>query len=136
MIHGFLYSKLRHDGPEFIRDHVEETLLGLLNLGEEFRGEWLSEHCRNQAQVITKAEALESIHIFRSRYESITLVAFQPQEVRQTHDAIYLFFGIAREGHPLRGGEPERYEGPGIGQVAWEDGEWRVQGLMMPGFEF
>jgi hypothetical protein len=38
--------------------------------------------------------------------------------------------------HPVKGGEPERYKGLGISQVAWEEGEWRVQGLMMPGFEF
>ncbi|MCB0561923.1 MAG: hypothetical protein H6573_12215 [Lewinellaceae bacterium] len=136
MIHGFLYSELRHDGPEFIRDHVEETLLDLLNLGGDFQGEWLSEHCRNQAEAITKAEALESIHIFRSRYESITPVAFQPQEARRIYGAMYLFFGIAWEGRPLHGGEPERYEDMGISQVAWEDGEWRVQGLKIPGFEF
>lgn len=137
MIHGFLYSELRHDGPEYISDHVEETLLDLLNLGGEgFRGEWLSEHCRNQSEAITKAEALESIHIFRSKYRSITPIAFEAQEARRTHDAMYLFFGIAWEGHPLHGGEPEHYEGLGVSQVAWEDGEWRVQGLMMPGFEF
>jgi hypothetical protein len=136
MIHGFLYSELRHDGPEFIRDHVEETLLDLLNFDEEFRGEWISEHCRNQTEAITKAQALESIHIFRSRYRSITPIAFQPEEIKPTHDALYLLFGIAWEGHPVQGGEAECYEGLGISQVAWEEGEWRVQGLMMPGFEF
>lgn len=136
MIHGFLYSELRHDGPEFIRDRVEETLLDLLNLGGEFEGRWLSEHCRNQTEAITKAQALESIHLFRSRYASITPIAFQPQEARRTHDAMYLFFGIAWEGRPPNGGEPERHEGIGVSQVDWEDGEWRVQGLMMPGFEF
>ncbi|MCB9297601.1 MAG: hypothetical protein H6559_31415 [Lewinellaceae bacterium] len=46
-----------------------------------------------------------------------------------------MFFGIAWEGRPLQGGEPERYEGMGISQVDWEDG-WRVQGLLIPGFEF
>lgn len=136
LIHGFLYDELRHDSPDFIRDHVEETLLDLLNLGGDFQGEWLSEHCRNQTDAITKAEALESIRIFRSKYESITPIAFQAQEVKPTHDAMYLFFGVAWEGRPLKGGAPERYEGMGISQVDWEDGEWRVQGLKIPGFEF
>ena len=136
MIQGFIYSEFRHDGPEFIREHVEETLLDLLNLEKDFRGEWLSENCRNEKACITKAEALESIRRFRSRYRSITPVAFRPEDIRPIGSAVYFFFGVAWEGHPVGGGDPERYEDLGISQVAFEDGEWRVQGIMMPGFTF
>ncbi len=136
MIHGFIYSEFCHDGPEFIREHVEETLLDLLNLDEPFRGEWLSENCRNQTECITREQALESIHIFRSKYDSITPIAFQPEDVRQVNNGMYFFFGIAWEGHPVKGGDPERYEDIGISQVAFEAGEWRVQGIHMPGFAF
>lgn len=136
MINGFVYNELRHDSPAFICDHVEETLLDLLHLESEFRGEWISKHCRNQTKAISKAEALKSIHRFRARYRAITLLAFQPAQILPTHDALYLFFGIAWEGLPAKGGEPERYEGPGVSQIAWEEGEWRVEGIMMPGFAF
>ncbi len=136
MIQGFIYSEFRHDGPEFIREHVEETLLDLLNLEKDFRGEWLSENCRNEKACITKAEALESIRRFRSRYRSITPVAFRPEDIRTIDSAVYFFFGVAWEGHPVRGGAPVRYEDLGISQVAFEDGEWRVQGILMPGFTF
>lgn len=135
-IHGFIYSELRHDGPEFIREHVEETLLDLLNLGHEFEGKWISEHCRDQKNAIGRDEVLRRIHAFRARYAEIKPIAFQPEEVRQTEAGMYFFFLIAWEGTPAQGGEPERYEGLGVSQVGWEEGEWLVQGIMMPGFEF
>lgn len=136
MVHGFSYSDFRHDGPEFIREHVEETLLDLLNLGHDFDGEWISEHCRDQNEALTRAEVIGRIHIFRSQYKSITPIGFQPQEVKQTEAGMYFFFLVAWEGTLLHSDEPERYEGLGVSQVGWEDGEWLVQGIMMPGFEF
>lgn len=136
MIRGFLYSELRHDGPEFIQEHVEDTLLDLLNLGKDFEGEWISEHCRNQTEAITRAEVVERIHIFRSKYKEIKPIAFRPDGVQQTEAGMYFIFLVAWEGTPLHGGEPERHEGPGVSQVGFEDGEWLVEGIMMPGFEF
>jgi hypothetical protein len=135
-IHGFIYSELRHDGPEFIREHVEETLLDLLNLGHEFEGKWISERCRDQKNAIGRDEVLRRIHAFRARYAEIKPIAFQPEEVRQTEAGMYFFFLVAWEGTPAQGGEPERYEGLGVSQVGWEEGEWLVEGIMMPGFEF
>jgi hypothetical protein len=136
MIHGFSYSDFRHDGPEFIREHVEETLLDLLNLGHDFDGEWISETCRDQTEALTKAEVVERIHIFRSQYKKIKPLAFQAQHVQRTEAGMYFFFLIAWEGTPLHSDEPEHHEGPGVSQIGWENGEWMVQGIMMPGFEF
>jgi hypothetical protein len=136
MIQAFSYDEFRHDGPEFIREHVEETLLDLLNLGQEFEGKWISEHCRDQTNAIDRAEVLRRIQAFRARYATIVPIAFQPEGVQRTEAGMYFFFLIAWEGTPAAGGEPERYEGPGVSQIDWEEGEWLVQGIMMPGFEF
>lgn len=136
MIHGFSYSDFRHDGPEFIREHVEETLLELLNLQRDVEGEWISETCRDQTEAISKAEVLQRIHIFRSKYTDIKPIAFREQQVQQTEVGMYFFFLVAWEGTPLHGAEPERHEGLGVSQIEFENGEWMVQGIMMPGFEF
>ena len=48
---------------------------------------------------------------------------------------MYLIFGIAWEAVPVIG-EKETHEGMGICQLGWEDGEWMVQGVNMPGFSF
>lgn len=136
MIHGFIYSEFVHDGPEFIEVHVEETLLDLLHLSSPFEGEWLSEHCRNQTEAISREEALASINGFRSKYSEIKPIAFRPEEIKQTHDGMYLLFLIKWSGTPADGGEEEAYEGLGVSQVDFEDGEWLVQGICMPGFEF
>ncbi len=135
-IHVFSYSDFHHDGPEFIRDHVEETLLDLLNLEKEFEGAWLSETCRSTTEAMSKAEVLERIHSFRAQHSNIVPVAFQPQEVRPTEVGMYFFFLIAWEGTPAGGGEAQRHEGPGVSQIGFQNGEWWVEGIMMPGFEF
>lgn len=136
MIHGFSYSDYIHDEPGFIQAHVEMTLLEILNLSIDVEGEWISQHCRNQTEAITKAEALERIHIFRSKYREIKPLAFRPEEVKQTEVGLYFIFLVAWEGTPVGGGEAEEHEGAGVCQVAFEDGEWMIQGIMMPGFEF
>lgn len=136
MIHGFSYSDYRHDGPEFIREHVEETLLELLNLNRDVEGEWISETCRDQSEAISKAEVMQRIHIFRSKYTEIKPIAFREQQVQRTEVGMYFFFLVAWEGTPIHGGEAEHHEGLGVSQIEYEDGEWMVQGIMMPGFEF
>lgn len=136
MIMGFSYSDYCHDGPEFIRDHVEETIIDIIFLEKDFEGEWISETCRGQTEALTKAEVVERIHIFRSKYLKIAPIAFQPEGVKKTEVGLYFFFLIAWEGTPVGGGEVERYEGSGVSQVGWKDGEWWVEGIMMPGFEF
>lgn len=136
MIHGFSYSDYVHDEPEFIQAHVEMTLLEILNLSVDVEGQWISEHCRDQTEAITKAEALERIHIFRSKYREIKPLAFRPEEVKRTEVGLYFLFLVAWEGIPTSGGEAEEHEGAGVCQIAFEDGEWMIQGIMMPGFEF
>ena len=62
-------------------------------------------------------------------------LAFQPENAEVHDGTMYLFFGIAWEGTPISG-EYQKHEGLGVCQLGWEDGEWLVQGVQMPGFEF
>jgi siroheme synthase (precorrin-2 oxidase/ferrochelatase) len=134
MIHGFIYSEFRHDGPEFVEEHVEDFLLRLLNLERPFEFEFLSETCRSQQEAMTKEEALACIQQFRAQYDELVPLAFQQLEMKYHEGFMYFVFGIAWEGK--RNGETEEYEGTGICQLEFEGEEWMVQGVQMPGFEF
>ncbi len=135
MMHFFNYDEFHHDGPEFIKEHVSEFLLDLLNLDSDFEGVWLSENCRDDHDAITRSEVMLRCNTFRALHRELKPLAFQPESV-QVHDGtMYLFFGIAWEATPLNG-EKQKNEGLGICQLGWEDGEWMVQGVNMPGFAF
>ncbi len=135
MMHFFNYHEFHHDGPEFIKEHVSDFLLDLLNLGHEFEGVWLSENCRDDHDAITRSEVMLRCNTFRAMHRELKPLAFQPENA-QIHDGtMYLFFGIAWEATPLNG-EKQKHEGLGICQLGWEGGEWLVQGLNMPGFAF
>lgn len=136
MIHGFLYDEFRHDGPQFIKAHVEEFLLRLLNLEKVFELEWLSETCRTQTEVMTKEEALDCIHRFRNQFGELVPVAFEEMEMTYNNGFMYLVFGIAWDGKRKGEQELQRQEGVGICQLEYEGKEWMVQGVQMPGFEF
>ncbi len=132
----FLYDMLRHDNPHYMALHVESTLLELLNLAEPFEGAWLSEHCRDEKNSISREEAVRRAQAFRARYSEIIPIAFKSEGPKVFPEGHYFFFGIAWAGIPAGGGEKEEYEGLGLAQMGWEDGEWMVQGILMPGFTF
>lgn len=134
MVHAFFYDQFRHDSPEFIRSHVEDCLLELLYLDEPFQGIWLSRYCRTETEVISKAEAIERIAAFRDQYHQLIPVSFQAEGVKRTPAGFYFIFGLAWQGIPKNTTKKECHEGMGVCQVAFEEGEWRVQGILMPGF--
>jgi hypothetical protein len=136
MMHFFNYDEFHHDGPEFIKDHVSDFLLGLLNLDHDFEGLWLSENCRDDHDVRSKEEVRRRCNTFRAMHQELKPLAFQPEKAEVHSGTMYLFFGIAWEGLPANGGEKQSHEGMGICQLGWEDGEWLVQGVNMPGFSF
>ncbi|MEM1328890.1 MAG: hypothetical protein AAGI23_23230 [Bacteroidota bacterium] len=135
MIYGFIYDEFRHDGPSFIEDHVEEFLGKLLTLDKPFEYEWLSETCRGSKDQMTKEEVLECIHHFRAQFDELTPVAFKKLDMQFHNGFMYFFFGIAWEGKRPNG-ETVSFEDGGISQLFFEDGEWMLQGIQMPGFQF
>ncbi len=136
MIHGFLYDEIRRDAPIFMEEHVEEFLEDLLNLEGEYEGIWLSEHCRDQFTAISKTEAIDRIRAFRALHEEINFISFRPQGPEVTEVGVYFFYEITWEGQKVGTTEKEVHAGTGICQMGWEDGEWLIQGVLMPGFAF
>ena len=135
MMHFFNYEEFHHDSPEFIQQHVSEFLLDLLNLGRDFEGLWLSEHCRDDHDAISKAEVMLRCNTFRAGYNDLRPIGFQADKAETHNGTMYLFFGIKWEGIPLHG-TPQQHEGLGGAQLGWDDGEWLVQVVNMPGFAF
>ncbi|MEM0991699.1 MAG: hypothetical protein AAF847_03435 [Bacteroidota bacterium] len=136
MIHGFLYSEFRHDGPEFIQAHVEDFLLNLLNLNKPFETNWLSESCRSERENMTKEEVLDCVQRFRSQYDELIPLAFEKNDLVYNEGFMYLMFAIAWEGRVVGANESQRHEGMGIAQLFLENGEWMIQGIQMPDFQF
>ncbi len=136
MMHFFNYDEFHHDGPAFIEQHVAEFLLDLLNLGRDFEGLWLSETCRDDHHAITKDEAMRRCNTFRAMHRDLKPIGFKAERAEIHGGTMYLFFGIAWEGVPAGGSKKQRQEGMGIAQLGWEDGEWLVEGVNMPGFAF
>ncbi len=130
------YEEFHPNHPEVIRVNASEFLLDLLNLGRPYAGLWLSENLRDDVDTITKDQALQTIQLFRDRYREIKPIGFAPEEVLNTEHGTHLMFGVCWEGQPADGGQPERHEGLGVIQMGYEDKEWLVQGVQMPGFKF
>ena len=136
MIQTIDYDDFHHDGPKFMEGHVEEFLIRLLTLTEDFEPVWISEECRDSKLDITSDEAVRRINTFRAMYKEIIPIGFDSKGPLPTESGMFFEFGIAWEGLPASDGEKEKHEGMGICQVELEDGEWMIQGVMMPGFEF
>jgi hypothetical protein len=126
-----------HPSDEFEIGILTETfLLALLFLKESFPTEMLHPQCRNNDDIISREEASATIEQFRARFSQMVPVAFQLEEFVEKEHGTWQMFGICWEGTPRAGGPVERHEGLGIMQFKTENGEWRVQGVSMPGFEF
>lgn len=115
---------------------TEEFLLAMLHLALPFPGDLLHPQCRNQHDIISAAQALATVEQFRARFSELVPVAFKLEEFVEKEHGTWQMFGICWEGTPRAGGPVERHEGLGIMQFKTENGEWRVQGVSMPGFEF
>lgn len=137
MVHYFAYDEFHRDGPAFIQAHVGDFIQDLMSLERPYEGIWLSEHLRDDYNEITKAEALERIHIFRASYRKIEFGKFVPIKLEATPTGMFFLFQAEWFGTPVREGRAqEHHEGLGVIQLDFENGDWLVQGVMMPGFKF
>ncbi|MBN8682965.1 MAG: hypothetical protein J0L99_09930 [Chitinophagales bacterium] len=126
-----------HPNEELLIGQITEFfLISLLKLDQPFPEELLSEHCRNEHDPISRDAALASIHAFRDRFQSFVPVAFGLEKLLQLPNGTWQTFGICWEGTPKDGGDKQRHEGLGVMQFGFEEGQWLVQGVQMPGFEF
>lgn len=132
----FDYEDFHPNEEALIGQITEAFLLSLLYLESPFMDELLSENCRNDHDPISRTEALATIERFRARFSAFVPVGFKLEELIQQPSGTWQMFGICWEGTPHDGGPNERHEGLGVMQLAFEDGEWLVQGVKMPGFEF
>jgi hypothetical protein len=130
------YADFHPDEESLIVQTTSEFLLELLNLEEPFTGDLLSETCRDDHHALTKKQVLQIIAEFRKQYKTIIPVAFSPEELLQPGNGTYQVFGIKWEGILQQDGGKQEHEGMGVMQVAFEDGQWLVQGVNMPGFKF
>jgi hypothetical protein len=130
------YADFYPDEESLIAQTTSEFLLELLDLEQPFTGDLLSETCRDDHRALTKKQALQIIEEFRRQFKTIIPVAFSPEELLQPGNGTYQVFGIKWEGIPKQDGKKQEHEGMGIMQVAFEDGQWLVQGVNMPGFKF
>ena len=135
MMHGFIYSEFRHDGPEFIEEHAQDAVEDILFFKRPYQAMWLTEECRSAKTLISKQDVIKKVEAFRAKYVDIIPLGFQKEELIPRMPFMYFTFGVAYEG-VFADGTKEKHEGMGICQLIFEDEEWMVQGIQMPGFEF
>ncbi len=137
MVQFFPYDEFHRDGPVFIQVHAEEFIQDLMDIGHGYKGVWLSENLQDDQQDITKLEALQRIDAFRQAWKGIGLGHFAPITIKATNAGIDFLFHVAWFGIPeAENSEREHHEGLGVIQMGFEDGDWLIKGVNMPGFEF
>ena len=132
---GVLYDQVRSDSPNHMATVTELFLEDLLDVEQPFEGHLLAHTCRDGEEVVPKAVALEKIRRWKAQWTDIRPLAFGTgKPVRGPDGAVYFQFGCAY-GVTDRHGNTEEYDGPGLSQLALEEGEFRVVGWVMEGFE-
>jgi hypothetical protein len=130
------YEEFHPNTAEVVRQYAQAQIIELLHLGQPFEGLLLSENLRGETERLTRQQVMQTVRTFRARYSQIIPVGFSPDRMMGDESAMYFLFGVRWEGIPADGGEREVHEGIGVVQLACEHGEWRVQGVQMPGFQF
>ena len=130
------YDEFYEDSPTFISIKTREMVESLIDLRYPFDDSLLADECRNQKDLITKLQALDSITQFRERYSTITGIAFSTFEHQYANGAMFQNLGIQWKGINAKTGEMEEYNGEGVCQLNIYNRQWKVEGLYMPGFEF
>ena len=129
------YDDVRSDSPNHMATVTEAFLADLLHYGHPFSGHLLAHTCRDGADVVDKATATQKIRRWKEQWTEIIPIGFGPAKpLRGPDGAIYFQFGCAYHVTDKKGNR-EEYEGPGLSQLALEDGEFRVVGFVMEGFE-
>ncbi len=137
MMHMFPYIDFYRDAPEYLEGNVGDFIQDLMGLDRPYSGLWLSENLRDDLHMITKAQALDRIQNFRASYQNIELGAFSPIKLERSEYGHHFLFHAEWFGTPVQKGRAkEHHEGLSVIQVALEDGDWLIQGVMMPGFKF
>lgn len=137
MVHFFPYDEFHRDGPEYIQAHVGDFIQDLMDVKNDYEGVWLSENLRDDHHEITKGEALKRIQTFRAAWQAIELGRFAPITLKATNTGMYFLFHAEWFGTPMaENSEREHHEGLGVIQMGFEEGDWLVQGVNMPGFKF
>lgn len=136
IMHNFAYHEFHQDGPEFIGFHAQAVIEDILDLDNEFTGQWIAETCRSDQEMVPKATIVKKIKALRKKYQEIIPVAFQPEGIEPTETAMYFMFLVRWEGIPADGSPKETFEGMGICQMTMKERQWEVEGIQMPGFVF
>jgi hypothetical protein len=135
MMKVIVYEDFYPDTPTLIKGLAEDILFDLLELEHAFSGEYLSDNLRDDTAAITREAALHTILAFRSRFTNIQPIHFRPESIRGDQDCVHFIFAVQWSGITASGGTKEDYEGLGVMQFAFEAEEWRLQGILMPGFQ-
>ena len=132
---GVMYDQVRSDSPNHMATVTELFVQDLLHPGKPFTGELLAKVCRDGTEVANKATATASIRRWKEQWTDIVPVAFGTDKpLRGPDGAVYFQFGCEYHVTDKRGNK-EIYDGPGLTQLALEDGEFRVVGCVMEGFQ-
>ena len=132
---GVLYDQVRSDSPNHMATVTQRFLEDLLDPGQPFTGELLAHTCRDGQEAVSKDVALAKIRRWKEQWRDIRPIGFGTgTPLRGPDGAIYFQFGC--EYHVTdKNGNTEAYDGPGLSQLALEEGEFRVVGWVMEGFE-
>lgn len=134
--HYFDYNDYYHDGPYYIEGHVQDAIEDIFDTSRPYEGIWLPDMCRSDREVVPKEKIFNKVNAFRKRYSEIIPVAYSFQNIEVHQGTLYAIIGIEWEGIRIDNGEKETHSGMGICQMLFENDEWMVQGISVPGFEF
>lgn len=131
------YDDFQDAETALINASVEGFLLSLLNLEHPFSEFLLSSEVRLGSDVVSRERAKEHIDIWRSQFQKIVPIAYDPGQAKRqgSQNSMFFTFMMAYETTNLKGNTKEE-QGAGIAQVIYEEGTWCIQGASFPGFEF
>jgi len=136
IFHALDYDNFRHDGPDFVAMHAQDAIEDIIDLKNDYEGIWLTDPCRSGEKMVAQSAIMKKVQAFRLNYKEIIPLGFSAMDARKVGPSMFFTFGVAWDGILAKNGETMHQEGLGICQLAWEEGEWMVQGIEMPGFAF
>ncbi len=130
-----MYDQVRSDSPNHMATVTTQFLEDLLDPAAPFTGELLAHTCRDGAEAVPKAQALQKIRQWKEQWTKIVPVGFGTGKPLKGPDgAVYFNFGCEYRVTD-RDGVEHTFDGPGLSQLALEGKAFRVVGFSMEGFE-
>lgn len=130
------YDRVRHDAPQFVIDRTELFLIGLLSLDVPFPPDILASRVRLGPEVVSRERGVQHVNEWRAQWKEIVPLGFKPTDIQAIPDnGLFFLFMVAYQATDMNG-NTEEYSGPGTSQVHFQDGEFRIEGMSIPGFEF